>query len=118
MSACAPMHQELSSFKRQLHGCLRHRPRTRQKLTADYVIPYHEGELTAVAYDENGAVIARDTVRSFGDTANLVLTPDKTKLSADGSDLIYLEISAVDANGTFCANANNRVNVTVEAPVA
>lgn len=85
-----------------------------KKLTADYVIPYHEGELTAVAYDENGAVIARDTVRSFGDTANLVLTPDKTELSADGSDLIYLEISAVDANGTFCANANNRVNVTVE----
>ncbi|MGN0553864.1 MAG: glycoside hydrolase family 2 TIM barrel-domain containing protein [Oscillospiraceae bacterium] len=84
------------------------------KLTADYIIPYEKVELKAVAYDENGNIIAEDIQRSFGDAARLEISADKTEIKADGSDLIYLEISAVDENGTFCANANNRVNVSVE----
>lgn len=85
-----------------------------KQLTADYVIPYHKGELKAAAYDESGAVIAEDCVRSFGDAARLEALPDKTELCADGTDLIYLEIAAYDENGTFCANADNRVNIRVE----
>ena len=85
-----------------------------QKLTSDHVIPYHKGELKALAYDENGAVIAEDVVRSFGDAVRLEAVPDKAELNADGEDLIYLEIAAYDENGTFCANADNRVNITVE----
>lgn len=85
-----------------------------QKLTADYIIPYHKGELKALAFDENGSIIAEDRVRSFGDAVRLEAVPDKTVIRADGSDLIYLEIAAYDENGTFCANAANRVNVTVE----
>lgn len=84
-----------------------------QKLTSDYIIPYHKGELRAVAYDENGNIIAEDTARSFGDAVKLEAVPDKTALHADSSDLIYIEIAAYDENGTFCANASNRVNVTV-----
>lgn len=82
-------------------------------LTLDTVINYTEGELTAFAYDENGNEIAKDTVRSFGDTAEIRLTPDKTELKADGRDLIFLDISAYDKQGEFVANANNRVTVTV-----
>ncbi len=85
-----------------------------KQLTADYIIPYHKGELKAVAYDESGAVIAEDAVRSFGDAVRLEAVPDKTELRADGEDLIYLEIAAYDDNGTFCANAGNRVNISVE----
>lgn len=83
------------------------------RLTADYLIPYQKGELTAVGYDENQTEIVRETCRSFGDAARLVLTPHKTELKADGRDLIYLEISAEDKDGSFVANANNRVNVEV-----
>ena len=82
-------------------------------LTADYLIPYEKGELTAIAYDENGKEIAKDVQRSFGDTAKLILSPDKTEMAADGRDLIFVEISAEDENGNFVANANNRVNVEV-----
>lgn len=82
-------------------------------LTADYLIPYERGELTAVGYDENGIERARETVRSFGDTASLKLTADKTTLNADGEDLIFLDITALDDKGSFVANANNRVFVKV-----
>ena len=85
-----------------------------KELTANYVIPYEKGELKAVAYDENGNIIAEDIQRSFGDAVRIEAVPDKTEILADGSDLVYIEISAFDKDGTFCANANNRVNVSVE----
>ncbi|MCR5743087.1 MAG: DUF4982 domain-containing protein [Lachnospiraceae bacterium] len=83
-------------------------------LSLNVTLPYRMGELLAKAYNENGEVIATDVKRSFGDVTGLKLTPDKTELMADGSDMVFLEISAVDENGTEVANANNRVTVAVE----
>lgn len=84
-----------------------------RELTLDTVLKYEKGELCAVAYDENGTEIARDIRRSFGDTAELRLTPDKTVMKADGTDLIFVDISAYDKDGEFVANANDRVFVSV-----
>ena len=83
------------------------------KLTLDARLPYSRGVLEAVAYDENGTEIARDSVQSFGDAVKLQLSPDKTTLKANGRDMIFLEISALDVEGNFVANANNRVSVQV-----
>lgn len=82
-------------------------------LTLDTIIPYRKGRLTARAYDEDGNETASDTVCSFTDAARLVLSSDKDTMKADGRDLVYVEISAVDKDGTFAANANNRVFVEV-----
>lgn len=87
-----------------------------QKLLGDWQIPYAPGELRAVAYDETGAVIAEDVRASFGDAAALALAPDKTELAADGSDLVFVEITAIDRDGRPVENANNRVQVTVDGP--
>ncbi len=84
-----------------------------KELTLDTKLAYKKGELLAIAFDENGAEIARDVQRSFTDTAELRLTPDKTQLKADGRDLIFIDISAYDKDGTFVANANNRAFVSV-----
>lgn len=84
-----------------------------KELSLNAVIKYKRGELTAVAYDENGREIARDSERSFGDTARIGLSADKTELNANGEDLIFIEITALDEDGTFVANANNRVFVEV-----
>ena len=83
------------------------------KLSGEWKLPYRRGVLRAVAYDENGAVIATESRSSFGDAAKLVLTPDKARLKADGQDLIFVEISAIDADGIAVDNANNRVEVEV-----
>lgn len=84
-----------------------------EKLTADYIIPYETGVLEAVAYDDKGNEIARDRTESFGDTAEIVLSPEKSEIKADGLDLAYIDISAADSEGRFVANANNRVFVEV-----
>lgn len=84
-----------------------------QLFSGEWQLPYAKGILKAVAYDENGAIIATDICKSFGDTAKLQLIADKTELKANGEDLIFVEIRAVDEAGTFVANARNRVEVTV-----
>ncbi|MDE7302586.1 MAG: DUF4982 domain-containing protein [Oscillospiraceae bacterium] len=81
--------------------------------SADWQLPYSKGELRAVSYDKDGNVTAEDSVKSFGDTAEIRLTPDKTVLKADGEDMIFLDISAYDAEGILVANARNRVAVEV-----
>lgn len=81
--------------------------------SADWQLNYEEGELHAVAYDKNGNITAEDSTRSFGETAEICLVPDKISLKTDGEDMIFLEISAYDSNGIFVANARNRVNVSV-----
>ncbi|MGN1090539.1 MAG: glycoside hydrolase family 2 TIM barrel-domain containing protein [Huintestinicola sp.] len=83
------------------------------ELLMNSIVKYTEGELLAIAYDENGKELARDVQRSFGDAAELRLTPDKQELKADDTDLIFIDISAYDKNGTFVANANNRAFVEV-----
>jgi len=85
-----------------------------KKLIGDWQLPYRKGTLFALAYDAHGNVIAETAKSAFGDVAEIVLTPDKTSLMANGEDLVFVEISAVDKNGVPVENANNRIDLTVE----
>ena len=85
-----------------------------KKLLGHWQVPYVPGEITAVAYDENGAEIARETEHSFGDPARIVLKPESTTMNADGTDLIFVEIELEDTDGHPVRNARNRVHVSVE----
>ncbi len=84
-----------------------------KELVGWWKLPYQEGELKAIAYDEIGKVIATDRKASFGDASEICLQADKNELVADGRDLIFVEISMVDENGNPVENANNRVHVQV-----
>lgn len=86
---------------------------TGKDIVATWQVPYEPGLLEAIAYDEQGNVIATAERRSFGDTVRLRLTPDKQTLVADGLDLIFLEISAEDGAGNPVENARDRVYIKV-----
>lgn len=87
-----------------------------QQLLGEWQIPYTKGDLRAVAYDENGAQIAEDVKSSFGDAVAIAMESDKATITADGSDLVFVEISVKDEAGHPVENANNRVHLTVEGP--
>ncbi len=86
------------------------------KLLGEWRLPYTKGILKAVAYDEKNNPIAQDVKSSFGDAASLKATADKYELNANGSDLVFLEISVLDKDGIPVENANNRVAIGVEGP--
>ena len=84
-----------------------------EQLAGHWRIPFCRGEIKAVAYDEAGKVVAEETRSSFGEAAKIVLSPDRTEIKADGRDLVFVEITMVDADGCPVENASNRVTVQV-----
>jgi len=82
-------------------------------LKGTWQLPYKKGVLKAVAYDEEGNVIAMEEKASFTDPVKVIATPNKTQLKANGEDLIFVEISTVDEKGIEVANARHVVEVKV-----
>ncbi|MCQ2519769.1 MAG: DUF4982 domain-containing protein [Lachnospiraceae bacterium] len=82
-------------------------------LSGNWQIPYKPGTLKAVAFDENGNIIATDITSSFTDSKKIVLSADKNTINANPEDLIFVTISTVDESGNPVLNARDRVNVSV-----
>ncbi|MCC8104016.1 MAG: DUF4982 domain-containing protein [Clostridiales bacterium] len=117
------------------------KPNTGRHISATWRVLYQAGEIHAKAYDENGTVIAEETHRSFGDATKMILTPSTSEndflpqsqlragaalqpcaqgnaassvaLTANGNDLLFVEITMEDADGNPVENAVNRVYVSV-----
>ncbi|MDF2869063.1 MAG: lacZ3 [Anaerocolumna sp.] len=100
-------------FNERSQGTFEIDHQTGLQLRGEWRIPYEQGVLKAVAYNETGDVVATDIQGSFGDASRILLKPDKTSMYADGQDLIFVEISMSDISGNPVANANNRVFVEV-----
>lgn len=89
-------------------------PASMQDLGPSVQVPYTEGEISAVAYDEKGREIARDTRRSFGDAARLCIREELENESTDrGGRLRFFDIYTVDIAGNECENARSVVSVRV-----
>ena len=100
-------------FNDELVGSFTYDHEQGMKISEFWQVPYAPGILTAIAYDENGNEVARDEVRSFSDPARILLEPETNSITADGRDLLFLDISTVDENGVLVANARNRMSITV-----
>ena len=81
-----------------------------------FSLPYKAGRLRAEAYDASGKLIAVDETESFGNPAAVRLTAEYETIKADGEDLQFIQISALDADGNEVYNARNRMQVSVSGP--
>jgi len=78
-------------------------------------VPYQPGTLRAVAY-RDGKIVAEDIVRTAGTPARIVLSPDRSAIAADGSDLSFITVRVEDTNGVLCPDATNQVHFAVTGP--
>ena len=91
----------------------------RSRKTADRLhalwegVEFEPGEITAIAYKE-GQEIMRHTRRTASEPTAVTLTADRTQIEADGYDLSYITIDAVDAEGNFAPTAMNQLRFSVE----
>ena len=76
-------------------------------------VPYHPGEIKAIAY-KAGVKIGEAVVRTSGEPAEIRLTPDREVISAGGMDLAYIIVEAFDRNGNQCPLADNKINLAVK----
>ncbi len=82
-------------------------------LHGHWIVPFEKGEIRVKAMDADGNVAAEDVRRSFGEAVKITANADKSVLSADCTDLIFIEIGAEDSEGNPVENAVNRVSVEV-----
>jgi len=78
-------------------------------------VAYIPGELKAVAY-RDGDVIGEAVVQTTGAAAKIRLTPDRTDLHADGEDLSYVLVEALDAQDRVVPTADNMIRFAVNGP--
>ena len=79
-------------------------------------VPYEAGEITVVAYDENGKEAARETIKTAGEPDHLeVIWANE---SENPEELCYMTVKVVDKNGNLCPKANNLISYEGEGFVA
>ncbi len=77
-------------------------------------VKYEPGEVKVVAYDKDGKAAMEKTVKTAGEPAQLLLTPDRKKIAADGNDLAYVTVTMADKDGTPCPLADDQLEFSVE----
>jgi beta-galactosidase len=85
------------------------------QLHYEWNVPYAPGTLKAIAM-KDGQVVATDTVTTAGPPAKLEMTPDRSTIHADGSDLSFVTVKVEDKDGNVCPNAGDEVTYSVSGP--
>ncbi|MBN2575310.1 MAG: DUF4982 domain-containing protein [Deltaproteobacteria bacterium] len=80
-------------------------------------VPFASGTLEARA-TKGGAVVAKDTLKTAGPAAALVLKADRASIAADGRDLSFVEVDIVDTQGVIVPQAKNQIDFTISGPGA
>lgn len=76
-------------------------------------VVFEPGTLEVVSY-KNGKEVARDKKVTAGEPVRLQITLDRQTISADGYDLCYATIEALDSNGIPVPTADNMLSFSVE----
>lgn len=88
-----------------------------ENLYLKWRIPYRKGTLRALAYDETGKVISqtsgRKQVQNYGKVASLHWKLFESPLGSP-RNLLFVELSLVDAKGELVANSHSLVHIQVK----
>ena len=86
-----------------------------QAFKAEFEVPYARGTLKAEGL-RGDRVVAKSILETAGDAVRLKLTADRTVLGADGQDLAFVTVEAVDEKGRFQINSSQKVHFAVTGP--
>ncbi len=78
-------------------------------------VPFSPGTLRAVSRRNGVEVLVRE-IRTAGDPVSLRLTADRTDLHADGKDLSFVTVEALDAEGHPVPVADRLIRFSIEGP--
>lgn len=83
--------------------------------TVTWSVPFQTGLLKAIGYDA-GKQVKTVELRSAGEPARIKLTPDRTRLAANGQDLSYVTVELVDRDNVRNPKAENLVQFSLSGP--
>ena len=77
-------------------------------------VPWASGTLRAKG--TKGGTVVYDEVVTAGAASKVLLKPDRTSITADGKDLVYIETDIADASNVTVPTAANSVNFSISGP--
>lgn len=86
-----------------------------QQFKALFNVPYAAGMLHVEGI-RGGRVVAESNLTTAGPPTSLRLSADHTTIKADGQDLSFVTIEAVDAEGRYQPNADVQVDLAIAGP--
>ncbi len=78
-------------------------------------VVYQPGELKVVAY-KNGQPWATEVVKTTGAASKLLLSADRNRIRATGTDLSFVTVTVADAAGLLVPRSKNLVTFSVTGP--
>jgi beta-galactosidase len=88
-----------------------------QEFKAVFSVPYAPGTLKAVGL-RGGRVVAENVLTTAGEPVRLQVTADRTVVEANGEDLSFVTVEAVDAHGQPDLHADQEVQFEINGPGA
>lgn len=76
-------------------------------------VKYEPGTVKVVAFDDDQNPVAEKSIKTAGKPYEIVLSPDRKTITADGKDISFVEVSVVDKNGIPCPTATNQLKFKV-----
>lgn len=83
------------------------------KFIASWNVPYQAGILKAIGYTGKKKIKVSELI-SAQEATQIKLSADKTKIKADGEDLVYVTVELTDENQTINPKAENLIKFTIE----
>ncbi len=108
--SCNSNHEAVELF---LNGISRGKQEMPRNGHLEWKVAYAPGTLEARGY-RGGKVVETTRIETTAAPSQLVLTPDRTTINADGTDLAVFTVSTRDAQGRSVPTASNLVNFEIE----
>ncbi|RZK90915.1 MAG: DUF4982 domain-containing protein [Pedobacter sp.] len=86
----------------------------KEQFKATFSVNYTAGILKTVAVNADGSEGESKILKTVGETAQIKLSTDRSKLKADGHDLAYVTVELADANGELQPNAQPMLHFEIE----
>ena len=76
-------------------------------------VTFEPGTVKVVAH-KNGIETASQEIHTAGEPAQIRLTPDRSTIRSNGTDLSFVTVEILDKDGNLCPNADNLVEFSVD----
>ncbi len=89
------------------------RSKTDGALHVNWRVTFEPGTVRIVSRKSGKEVLAKE-IHTAGPPAHIRLTPDRSTIAADGSDLCFVTVEVTDKDGNLCPTADTPIHFSVE----
>ncbi|TDQ42624.1 glycoside hydrolase family 2 protein [Aureibacillus halotolerans] len=78
-----------------------------------WYVPYVPGVIKAVGF-QNGKPVSEHELKTAGEADQIVMEPDRTSITADGNDIVHVDVSIADRDGIVVPDADQLITFSIK----